>query len=289
MTLWILTGMGCSKETTGATSEPGSTTGTRGFVEYLPGSLPLIIAVPHGGYEEPDDLSWLEGPRQGRDENSLEAALHVMFEIEEITGEVPHMILNHLHADILNAAASQEDGAGEHPDTQAAWEEFHTFIRTAKTEVISTWGSGHFIDFQANGHGEGWTGVGVGLTAAALSGEADAIRASCTDTTVAHLCTTGADLLELTQGATSLGGLLSTNGHLVVPSPDLPTPGDGNFSKSNWNTWEHGSHLGGRTDATLLDNHQSLLTEENRAEYSRDLAETIISFLNIHYGADLPF
>ena len=288
MTLLLLTGLGCSKDTTGGTSDPEPETGTRGFIEYLAGSLPLIIAAPHGGYEEPEDLPWLSGPRMGRDENSLEAALDLAFEIEEITGETAHLVLNHLHADILNAAASQEDGAGEHPDTQAAWDEFHTFIRTSKTEIISTWGSGHYIDLHTNVHGEEWAEVGVGLTAANLSGEASAIRASCTDTTIAHLCTTGADLLELTQGTTSLGGLLATSGHLVVPSPDQPTPGEGNFSGSTWNTWEHGSHLGGRIDATVLDNHRSMLSEEKRGGYTRDLAEAIISFLNIHYDAGLP-
>jgi len=288
LTLWLLTGLGCSKDTTEDTSGPGPTTGTRGFIEYLPGSLPLIIAAPHGGYEEPEDLPWLAGTRQGRDENSLEAALDLALQIEDLTGETPHLVLNHLHADILNAAASQEDGAGEHADTQAAWEEFHSFIRTSKSEVISAWGAGHYIDFHANRHDEGWVQVGVGLTAATLDEDDDAIRASCTDSTVAHLCTTGADLLELTQGATSLGGLLASKGHSSVPSPDQPSPGAGNFSASSWNTWEHGSHLGGRIDATLLDNHRSMLSEAERAGYTRDLAEAIIAFLNTHYDAGLP-
>lgn len=287
LTLWLLAGLGCSKDTTETTSDPGPTTGTRGFVEYLPGSLPLIIAAPHGGYEEPDDLPWLPGGRMGRDDNTLEAALDLAYELEELTGETAHLVLNNLHADILNASASQEDGAGDHPDTQAGWEEFQAFIRSSKTEIISTWGAGHYIDLHSNGHDEGWIEVGVGLTAETLEGDDDAIRASCTDSTVAHLCTTGADLLELTQGATSLGGLLATKGHSTVPSPDQPSPGAGNFSASSWNTWEHGSHLGGRIDATLIDNHRSMLIEAERAGYIRDLAEAIISFLNTHYDAGL--
>jgi len=288
LTLWLLIGVGCSKETTGGTNDPGPTTGTRGFIEYLPGSLPLIIAAPHGGYEEPEDLPWLSTGRQGRDENSLEAALDLAFEIEELTGETPHLIVNHLHADILNAAANREDGAGEHPDTQAAWDEFHTFIRDSKTEVISAWGSGHYFDLHSNRHVEGWTEVGIGLDGADLSEDEEAIRAACTETTVAHLCTTAADLVELTQGTSSLGGLLESSGYSVVPSPSQPTPGEGNFSASSWNTFEHGSHLGGRIDATLLDSPRNLLMEGDRAEYMRNLAQAIVSFLNTHYDADLP-
>ena len=260
--------------------------GHRDFIEYIPGDLPIILAAPHGGYLEPEDLPTIDD--HGRDNNTQETTRAVGEWLALLTGRQPHIIINHLHADKLNAARDIDEAAGEHPDARLAWEEFHAFIETAKTDITETWGAGHYVDVHTNGHSEGWNEIGLGVSADILNGSDEGIIERCDLSTVANLCGPGgAEMLEIIRGETSLGGLLRASGYLSVPSPDIPSPGEGGFFYAGWNTWAHGSRHGGTIDATHLENHWTFMVDDEREDFSLAIATGLQDFMVVHYGVGL--
>ena len=169
-----------------------------------------------------------------------------------------------------------------------AFDDFHAFIELAKSQVTEDWGAGHYIDVHTNGHEEGWIEIGLGISGSKLNESDEALAKRCSESTVAWLCSEGgADFVEVVRGETSLGGLLMAAGHLSVPSPELPGPGDGGFFYAGWNTWEHGSNDEGSIDATHLETYWSFMLDSAREEYSTDLAQALRDFMGAHYGFEL--
>ncbi len=298
--LFLLLGLGCTAATPDSedstateTADPGGYVpgetyhGSENFIEYIPGTLPLVLVAPHGGYETPEDMPDLPEQR-GNDSNTQETTRDTAEQLLAQTGQRPHIVINHLHPNKLNPARSREEAAGDDPRAQKAWDEFHAFIEVAKAQIVEDWGAGHYIDVHTNGHDEGWIEVGLGIPGSQLNESDEALSLRCSQSTVAWLCSEGgADFVELVRGETSLGGLLMAAGHLSVPSPALTGPGDGGFFYAGWNTWEHGSNQGGQIDATHLETHWSFMLDEAREDYSADLARALRDFMGAHYGFDV--
>ena len=91
--------------------------GTNDYVEYVPGGLPIIVTVPHGGSLSPD--SDIPDRQNGcnspceyigcaepdaacpisvlKDMNTAEFALALSDSLFSATGMRPHVVYNHLH------------------------------------------------------------------------------------------------------------------------------------------------------------------------------------------------
>jgi hypothetical protein len=259
------------------------------YIEYQPGTLPILIVAPHGGELKPEGLPDLS-KLHGRDNKSQEYARETAAELERLTkGGRPHLVINLLHADKLNAARSQDEAAGQDAEARKAWEEFHGFIDAARREVSRTWKKGHYFEFHTNGHAEQWIEVGLGVKGDLLNAEKLDAKNAAERSTIRTLASQpGEDFLELLRGPTSLGGLLEARGYRAVPSPKNPGPGTGGYFYAGWNTWRHGSRDGGAIDATHLETHFSyLIKAEVRKKYVADLAESIQTFVEKHYAVKL--
>src|ERR1043166_3210549 len=223
------------------------------YVEYQPGTLPIIIVAPHGGELKPESIPDLP-KAHGRDNKSQEYAREVAAGLERITkGGRPHLVVNLLHADKLNAARSEEEAAGPNEEARRAWKEFHAFIDAAKAGVSRAWKKGHYFEFHTNGHADQWIEVGLGVKGEILNADKiDAKKAAEQSTIRSVASQPGEDFLELLRGPTSLGGLLEARGYRAGPSPKNPGPGAGGYFYAGWNTWRHGSREGGTIDATHL-------------------------------------
>ena len=96
--------------------------GTNGFVEYIPGDLPIIVVSPHGGSLRPADFPPLAQPH-GKDSWSQEYARGLADELQLRTGRRPHLVVSHVHASLFNPARSQDTATGGHAAAGHAWEE----------------------------------------------------------------------------------------------------------------------------------------------------------------------
>ena len=258
--------------------------GQNNYIEYIAGNLPIIIGVPHGGTLTPTNLPVIHN--RGVDNGSFETS-YLLYDsiVQHTNGCFPHMIISHLHPSVMNPVREIDTAAGTNIDARNAWYEFHDFIDTAKFEITNSWGAGHYFEMHGNGHSEMWTEVGLGVSKTYLNGSDSLILSRTNYSTVKNLCTHGgADFLEIIKGPTSLGGLLDSKGWNSVPSPSNPSPNTGGFFYAGWNTWKHGSRYSGVIDASHVENYYVFMQISNRNQYSNDLSNSILEFMNIHYG-----
>ena len=271
-----------------STSHPKAQFSRHNYIEYIPGTLPIILVAPHGGHLKPGNLPDLPRKR-GADNKSQDYTRETAAHLFRLTkGGYPHVIIVHLHPSKLNAAAPLIEAAGRHPETQEAWRSMHDFIDRAKDTITRQWKRGHYFDLHTNGHRERWIEIGTGINRTYLN-RSDRVldpRFLAGLSTIRSLgLTAEAGLLEILRGSTSLGGFLEERGYRVVPSPRNPGPGDGGFFFAGYNTWCHGSRRRGTIDATHVETHYSYLVNNRiRRTFSKDLAECIKAFVEKHYG-----
>tara|TARA_B100000953_G_C17968332_1_gene405339 strand:- start:74 stop:1102 length:1029 start_codon:yes stop_codon:yes gene_type:complete len=254
------------------------------YVEYIAGNLPIIIVVPHGGSLTPTNLPVIGN--HGIDNGTFETS-HLLYDsiIHHTNGCFPHMIISHLHPTVMNPVREIDSAAGTNIDARNAWYDFHDFIDTAKYDITNTWGAGHYFEMHGNGHSDMWTEIGLGVSKTYLNGSDSLILSRVGYSTVKNLCTNGGiNFLDIIKGSSSLGGLLDSKGWNSVPSPSNPSPGLGGFFYAGWNTWEHGSRYSGVIDASHVENYYAFMQISNRDQYANDLSNSIIEFMNIHYG-----
>ena len=150
------------RETSAVSPSPGqSVFGKNDFIEYVVGNLPIIISVPHGGYLKPPtlpDRTLGTGGRQ--DTKTQELAREIIEFFREKTGKYPHVIMNRLHREKLDANRELFDAALDDPIAGEAWNEFHSFIDSAEERVEREFGKGLYIDL--HGHRHDWQVVELG-------------------------------------------------------------------------------------------------------------------------------
>ena len=261
--------------------------GANNYIEYIAGDLPIIIVVPHGGDLMPTNLPIIGN--HGIDNGTQQTSWQLYDSIVSHTnGCIPHVIINHLHPSVLNAAREIDTAAGTNFDTRHAWYNFHDFIDTAKYTVTNSWGAGHYFEMHGNGHTDMWTEVGLGVSKTYLNGSDSLIMTRVNYSTVKNLCSNGGvNFLDVVKGPMSLGSLLDSKGWNSVPSLTHPSPDTGGFFYAGWNTWKHGSRYSGVIDATHLENYYAFMQTINRAQYANDLSESILQFMQAHYGFTL--
>ena len=135
------------------------------YIEYRPGTLNVIVTVPHGGQLRPKSLPNRDfGSRVGdeirydhrylkdaelpvktkSDLRTIELAAALERGLETETGRKPHVVVNHLHRVKLDCNCGVEEGTFGVGEAVAAWNAFHGSIETA---ISSLNGSSQLIYF----------------------------------------------------------------------------------------------------------------------------------------------
>ncbi len=263
--------------------------GINNYIEYIAGDMPIIIVAPHAGNLQPIDLPDIN--TRGNDNGTMDLARFMADSLHLKTGgSRPHIIINHLRPNKLNpvfSEADSTDAAGTDPVALQALRDFHDFIQVAHNKVSADWGKGHYFELHGNGTAEHWNMVGLGVSKSYLNMSDAVIETRVNYSTIKNLCTIGgADFLEVLKGPTSLGGMLESLGWKTTTSPYYPAPpGSVTFYYAGQNTWRYGSKHTGTIDATHLESYWKFMVKSaNRSKYSNDLADSMLDFMNIHYG-----
>lgn len=109
------------------------------FVEYIPGNLPIVITVPHGGYAAPGHIPDRIGGVHEPDIHTQELARLLQAAFSSVLGvpnAQPHMIINRLQRSKLDMNRNEMDASGGNPVTRKSWRQFHAFVRRAKREIV---------------------------------------------------------------------------------------------------------------------------------------------------------
>lgn len=272
--------------------------GTNGYVEYIPGDLPIVISVPHGGDLEPADIPnrTCNDPVYATDLYTIELAKQIDSAFFDLTGCHPHLIISHLHRRKLDCNRTQLPAACNDPQAILAWNEFHGFIVQAQTSVLTQFGEGFYVDLHGHGNIEQRVELGYMLYEEELE-LSDEILNTSTYINYSSLYDlvfnniSGSTHSELLRGTNSLGTLLGDSGYPSVPSTQVPAPGIGNnYFSGGYNTNTH-------TSANPSNNFSGVQVEcnyhgvrdnfVNRKSFSLMFSAAISEFMLTHYETGL--
>jgi hypothetical protein len=268
--------------------------GRQGYVEYIPGDLPVVISAPHGGDLTPAEIPDRTWGTLVTDTNSRETVLAVRDALIEQSGSAPHVVISHLKRTKLDPNREIDEAAQESPFAENAWHEFHHFIEVAEGVVVVEFGGGLYLDLHGHGHPNNWVELGYLLNATdlALPDEVldgstyidkSAIRALARDVEI--------PFSRLLRGPDSFGGRLAALGVRSVPSPDDPSPGSEAYFSGGYNTRRHGSQSAERVVSGIqleLPRPGVRDTEENRRLFASRLATVVEMYLTDHFGFFRP-
>jgi hypothetical protein len=265
--------------------------GRRGYIEYIPGELPIVLSAAHGGALMPDEIADRSFGTSGADRNTIELTLAVRDAIIDLTGLAPGVIISHLARIKLDANRDIEEAAQGDPFAEQAWTEFHDWIRRARS-VFS--GEGMYFDMHGHGHPAQRLELGYLLSSEQLNGS-DASLDGLPVIRMSSLREIGRDspipFSQVLRGPTSLGGLLADQGVPAVPSPDTPGPGSDPYFTGGYNTRAHGSQEDSELVSGIqIEHHFAGLrdTDANRLDYAARLAVAIQTFMIEHIGYSAP-
>ncbi len=291
-------------ETPGAGAPPAAPTGPfivgstyldpDGYIEYQPGTAPLLIIAPHGGALLPAGL-----PDRTcavcvtvTDGNTQELARLIVDSFAVRTGRRPHLVVNRLNRRKFDANREIVEATGGTAALERTWLWLHAFIDSAKAAVVRTAAKGLVIDLHGHGHDIPRLELGYLISAATLRLDDATLAAASTINQssiarVARSSVAGDSPVSLLNGPNSLGGLLAAAGVPSVPShlDRAPAAGDEYFN-GGYNTARHGSQQGGVVDAIQIESHSPGIrdTPANRERFAGILAAALVRYLDRHYG-----
>jgi hypothetical protein len=261
------------------------------------GNMPLLISIPHGGKEMPDQIKDREchDAEWAQDEFTIELGEAIKTEFLK-QGFKPYIVVNKLHRSKLDANRDLAEAACGDPNAVKAWNLFRQYVQESKAEIENSFGKGLYIDLHGHGHQIQRVELGyllyadeLALPPEELNSEKYALNSSLRsliDNNLNHLTHT-----ELLCGVFSFGSLLQSNGFAAVPSAVIPYPiANEPYFSGGYNIAQYSSFRSGSMDGIQLECNITNLrdTPENRTAFAVAFKNTVIAFLETHYFSQIP-
>ena len=152
------------------------------YIEYRPGTLNMILSVPHGGQQKPKTIpnrdcgSRVNGDiyydhrypkaadipvKTKSDLRTVDLATALSDALRVLIGRRPHIVINHLHRIKLDCNCDVEEATFGVPEAVDAWHEFHNAIETAMIAYSER--SCLLLDLHGHSHAEEWIELGYGV------------------------------------------------------------------------------------------------------------------------------
>jgi hypothetical protein len=237
-----------SESIAGSVAPGQSIFGKNGYVEYVVGNLPVVISVPHGGYLRPATIpDRTFGTAGHQDTKTQELAREIIDIFRETKGKVPHVIINRLHRDKLDANRELFDAAQDDPIATSTWQEFHDFIDSAQHAVDKESARSLYVDL--HGHRHSWQIVELGYLLVSnqlmmSDRQLDSLAAQPVTSFGQLSSHAGWSPSRLIRGDLSFGMLLQKNGIESVPSPGIPHPDGNPYFSGGYNLEQHSAFSG---------------------------------------------
>ncbi|CAG8509967.1 6663_t:CDS:2 [Cetraspora pellucida] len=275
--------------------------GNMNYSEYIPGNLPLIISIPHGGHlfppEIPDRKQNHPNVVKSNDLKTQEIGRLLADKITlRFKGRRPYLIINHLGRSKIDVNRPIKEGVeGKDSITSIVWNDYHNFMQTAIKDVEANFGHGLLVDVHGHTHPEHFVEIGYVLSAEILSLSTSQINANPeihSGSSIRALYTRKSNNLQFADllygKTTSLGGRLQSHGYDTVPSHIHQHPlGDEKYFHGGYCVQKYGSrHAEQIIDAIQIEIPTSLRigNKEKRQNFITALSESISWFLTKYYG-----
>jgi hypothetical protein len=287
--------------------------GRSNYVGYIAGDMPVIFSAPHGGWLTPAEIpdrtncttcsGW--DFTTVTDENTADVAAALQIVFRSYFGHCPHVIICNLQRTKIDCNRDVAEGAENNAYAVQAWNEFHDFINTASSTILANAGKGLYVDLHGEGHPIERLELGYLLTGSQLTNTDATLDSSFYEDqssirAVSHRLPLSGSFSELLRGPDSFGGLMYAQGYPSVPSPLMPSPGNGTnpivypgdqnpYFNGGYNTVVHGSMNGGAIDGIQLEaNYDGVRdTPNDITNYAAAITQTVDAFFTNYYDFDL--
>ena len=274
--------------------QPGqSYFGRSNYIEYLAGDMPVILSAPHGGALKPAEIPDRKSGEFISDACTEELARTVYQVFHDRFGHYPHVVICRLERRKLDVNRVREEAAGGDPSAEQAWQEYHGFIETARSNALASTGKGFYIDLHGQSNPIKRVELGYCLSESQLT-NADSVlnQPGYADRSTVRGLAQRSHLpfAELLRGTNSFGALLAAKGYPAVPSPAMPSPGQGNYYfDGGYSVRRHCTANGNVIDGLQMELNLAGVRDAaaNRTKFCLALAEVLDSFFRCHYHLDL--
>lgn len=262
------------------------------YIQFMPGSLPILITAPHGGSLMPGTLPNRSSPNAttARDTNTEELAHAMREQFQARLGAAPSIVITRLHRNKIDNNREIIEATELNPLAQRAWYEWHAFIAAARTHMLDTRGRGFYIDLHGHGHPVPRLELGYLITASQLTQTDAGLNALVGSSSIRTLASTGSRThAELLRGATSMGTLFEARGFPAVPSSAQPDPAAEPYFNGGYNTGRYGSRDGGTIDGVQIETHFAGVRDNanSRLQFASALVDVMTQYFQLHYGMAL--
>jgi len=281
--------------------------GEHGYIEYIPGNLPIVLSAPHGGplgnqgekplpnIDDRDCSSEYAGSscRTINDYNTAVLTQAIVDSFFEKTACYPHAVINQLARRKLDANREIGEAAMGNEFAETAWHEYHDFMTIAKNTIQQDYGRGLFLGV----HGHGFTNhrhIQVGYLLdendLALSNSELNSTNKINESSIKSLVTynlQGLSHSALLRGNQAFGTILENLDLHSIPSQQAPTPyTEINFFEGGYNLALYGSRNGGPLDGIQVELHRTdrLNSGGNVLTSADKITDALILYIDHHYN-----
>jgi hypothetical protein len=271
--------------------------GSNNYTQYHPGSLPIVISVPHGGLVAPASIPnrTCNNPTTVTDSRTIELARQIDTALFNLTGCRPHLVICNLRRTKVDCNRNIEDGACGNSEAEQAWTEFQAFIDTAQLLAQSQFsGKAFYIDLHGHGKMPYRLELGYGLSGSAYNNTDSILNtasylANSSIQNLVNTNTSGSTHAALLRGDHALGTLLVEAGYPAVPSQQFPNTGGFPYFNGGYNTANHTCLAPGNTVNGLQIECDSIVRSGylHRKAFGDSLAAKLLAYLSFHQNIDL--
>jgi len=284
----------CNTNYAGPGVVPGkSYFGANEYIEFIPGNMPLIISVPHGGYTEPSNMQDRDCGWNHSDTKCIEIAKMIKDSIFAITGKYPYIILNNLKRSKLDPNREEFEATCGDSVSLPYYYEYHKFIDSAKAMVMQQFGKGLYIDLHGHNHKVPRIEIGYVLDTPELEIPDSLLNdvSFINKSSVKNLAlNSGLKFSELIRGEKSLGAIFESYGYECVPDNKHASPGKEEFFQGGYDVDTHGSGKGGTIDAIQIETQKPGLRDntQNQEKFSGVFTHSILRYIKMYYYPSSP-
>jgi len=256
------------------------------WTEFIPGDMPLVISVPHGGTvvlpEVP--LRDCKGAVTVTDTRSAELGREMQDAFYKKYGKRPYLVICLISRKNVDQNRDIEEGTCGNEMMRKPWNAFHDNIDTALALAVKQFGSSLYIDLHGHGHTNQRLELGYSINASDLpdiSNKTD-LTELAQKSTLNNLLSLNkkADFKELMIGDNAFGTLITEAGTPAVPSKQDPFITDGGkYFNGGYNTRRYTSEKYPQVFGWQIEtNYKGVRDAPGRPVFAKAFAEVIMKY-----------
>lgn len=276
--------------------------GRNNYIEYIAGNSPVLITAAHGGNLTsatiPDRTAALCGGAATTvtDNNTVELVRAMRQQFFGKFGKWPHVVIVHLSRRKLDANRATTEAACGNSEAQAALDEWRTYINTARTAMVNSFGKGWYMDLHGHGHAIQRLELGYLLPIADLNRTDAALDAAASFENTSSIRTLSQfspiSFSTLLRGANSLGALYAARGFPSIPSATDPSPNADDYFNGGENTRLYTCSIAasdGNICGVQIETNFTGVRDNvgNRDRFGDATATVLEEYLRVHWGLRL--